>query len=79
MGGSKPMPSTCRSCGLEIVWKEVYTREGYRFLPYDESTGISHFITCPDRKRWLRTKYSRSMEAKRPQRTLGEFIGRELI
>jgi len=40
--------SYCKGCGAEIEWRQVTTKNGIRFLPFNKGTNISHFTTCPN-------------------------------
>lgn len=53
--------SKCRSCGKEVYF--TFTPAGKR-APYEvdsagQPTDINHFMTCPDAKRWTKSRAKR--------------------
>jgi len=42
----------CKACGQEIEFRQVYTRDGYKWHPFNIETNISHFQTCPYAKQF---------------------------
>jgi hypothetical protein len=48
--GSAPSEiTTCRSCGAVIRWEKT---ENGKAMPISIATGESHFIDCPQSKKW---------------------------